>query len=250
MHGWRLTTAVLPAFLLAACGGVQIAPEPSLPKALIEVVPAKVGLVMTPEQRNFTHSESRTGMTYAIALGGGQQQLARRILESTFREVNEFPDLEAARQTADLQAVFEPRIEQFSFATAQETGGDYVAVTIRYRINVYAPNGERFDSLTLTGYGTATAEGLGSAQSLEEASKSAMRDAAARFLTQFPATEVARALGGGKKLEVSTEDAMRALAASGLRIEAIPIRVSRRTDPAWVPKKPEINSPSSLPAGP
>jgi hypothetical protein len=181
-------------------------------------------------------------MTWAISLGAGQQQLSRRVLESTFREINEFPDIENARSVSDLQAIFEPRIEQFSFATAQETGGEYVAVTIRYLINVYAPNGERFDSLTLTGYGTATADGLGSAAPMEEASRSAMRDAAARFLTQFPNTEVAKTLSAGKILKVTAEDALRALAASGLRIDAVPIRVSRRVNPDWKPAASSVSS--------
>ncbi|MFM8846123.1 MAG: hypothetical protein ACKOGN_09535, partial [Gammaproteobacteria bacterium] len=61
------------------------------------------------------------------------------------------------------------------------------------------------------------------------------RDAASRFLVQFPATETAKLLAGGQRLEVSAADAMRALAASGLRIEALPIRVSRRVDPNWKP---------------
>lgn len=250
MHWRRLTIIFCAALVLAACGGVQIAPQLQLPKALIDVLPAKVGLVLPAEQRNFTHTETRGGVAWTIMLGGGQQQFSRRVLESTFREVNEFADLESARLIADLQAVFEPKIEQFSFATAQETGGEYVAVTIRYRIDVYAPNGERYDSLTLTGYGTEPADGLGSASAMEEASKSAMRDAAARFLTQFPSTEVARVLGGGKRLEVTAEDAMRALAASGLRIEAVPIRVSRRSDPSWRPGSPTANSSTPAPVAP
>ena len=250
MHRWRLTAVCFSTLTLVACGGIQIAPAPQLPKALIDVVPAKVGLVIPADQKNFTHTETRGGMTWTISLGAGQQQLSRRVLESTFREINEFGDLENARSAGDLQAIFEPRIEQYSFATAQETGGEYVAVTIRYRINVYAPNGERFDSLTLTGYGTASADGLGSAAPMEEASRSAMRDAAARFLTQFPDTEVAKTLVAGKPLQVSAEDAMRALAASGLRIEAVPIRVSRRLDPNWKPAAPSVSSSAEAPAAP
>jgi hypothetical protein len=250
MHRWRLTAVFLSTFTLVACGGIQIAPAPLLPKALIDVLPSKVGLVIPADQRSFTHTETRGGMTWTISLGAGQQQLSRRMLESTFREISEFADLENARSAGDLQAIFEPRIEQFSFATAQETGGEYVAVTIRYRINVYAPNGERFDSLTLTGYGTASADGLGSAAPMEEASRSAMRDAAARFLTQFPDTEVAKTLVTGKQIQVSAEDSMRALAASGLRIEAVPIRVSRRVAPNWKPAVPTVNSSAETPAAP
>lgn len=250
MHRWRLTAVVFSTLTLVACGGVQIAPAPQLPKALIDVLPAKVGLVIPADQRKYTHTETRGGMAWTISLGAGQQQLSRRVLESTFREINEFPDLENARSATDLQAIFEPRIEQFSFATAQETGGEYVAVTIRYRINVYAPNGERFDSLTLTGYGTASADGLGSAAPMEEASRLAMRDAAARFLTQFPDTEVAKALVGGQRLQVSADDALRALAATGLRIDAVPIRISRRIDPDWKPAALAVNSSAQAPAAP
>ncbi len=235
MRRWQLVSIVLGSTALAGCGGVQIAPDPDLPKALVESVPAKIGLVMTAEQRNYTHSETRSGVSWVVELGAAQQKLSRTVLGATFRDVNEFTDLDAARAAPGFQALFEPRIEQYSFATAQETGGTYVAVTIRYRINVFSPNGERYDSLTLTGYGTALADGLSTSAPMGEATKAAMRDAASRFLVQFPATETAKVLAGGKPLEVSAADAMRALAASGLRIEALPIRVSRRVDPNWKP---------------
>ncbi len=238
MRRWQLATSVLVLAVLGGCGGVQIAPTPELPKALIPKVPAKVGLVMSAEQRNFVHNETRGGVSWSVTLGQGQQQLAREILGATFDQVTEFADLDAARNAAGLQAVFEPITEQYSFATAQETGGEYVAVTIRYRINVFAPNGERYDSLTLTGYGTALADSLGSSESMEEATEAAMRDAASRFLTQFPSTQVATLLAGGQRLEVTAEDALKALAAAGLSIEALPIRVSRRVNPDWKPGPP------------
>lgn len=243
MRRWQLATGLLALAALAGCGGVQIAPTPELPKALVEKVPAKVGLVVTAEQRNLVHSETRGGVSWSVALGAGQQRFAQEILGATFGEVTEFADLDAARKTSGLQALFEPVTEQYSFATAQETGGEYVAVTIRYRINVFAPNGERYDSLTLTGYGTAMADGMSSSEPMEEATESAMRDAAARFLTQFSTTQVAKVLTSGKSLEVSAEDAMRALNAAGMKIEALPIRVSRRVNPQWKPTVPSSAGP-------
>jgi hypothetical protein len=253
MRRWQLAATLLGFVSLAGCGGVQITPDPEIPKALVEALPAKVGLVVTAEQRNYAHSETRSGVSWSVALGAGQQELARSILGATFREVNEFADLDAARAAPGLLAIFEPRIEQYSFATAQETGGEYVAVTIRYRINVHAPNGERYDSLTLTGYGTALADSLSTSEPMADATESAMRDAASRFLTQFPSTEAGKVLAGGKRLEVSAEDAMRALAASGLRIEAVPIRVSRRVNPDWKPASaaaPTIVPQASAPVSP
>ena len=224
MRRWQLATALLVLVSIGGCGGVNIAPDPDLPKALVEPIPAKVGLVMTAEQRNFVHSETRTGVVWTVALGVGQQELMRSVVGATFRDINEFDNLEAARATADLLAIFEPKIEQYSFATAQETGGEYVAVSIRYRIDVRTANGERYDSLTLTGYGTAMAGGFGSSESIEAATVAAKRDAAAKFLTQVGALPLVNELSAGRNLQAVPE----AAAIAAVKIEALPIRVSRR----------------------
>src|SRR5205807_873767 len=81
----------------------------------------------------------------------------------------EFKDLEAARAATGLRAVFEPLIDQYSFVIDRDTGGRYDAATIRYRINVYTPQGEKVDTLSLTGYGSALAQGLSSGKPLEPA---------------------------------------------------------------------------------
>ena len=151
MHRWRLTALLCVAGLAGGCGGVKIAPMPVFPKALIEPIPATVGLVLPAEQRDYRHEETRGGTAWAVLLGAGQQRFARTVMGAMFREVREFPDVAAASADKALQAVFEPHIEQYSFATAQETGGEYVAVTIRYRIEVLAPDGGVNDTLTLTG---------------------------------------------------------------------------------------------------
>jgi len=250
MRRWQLTIGLIGLSVLGGCGGVQIAPTPQLPPALVSKIPAKVALLISAEQRNFVHNETRSGVAWSVTLGEGQQRLAREVLGATFDQVTEVNSLDAARNLPGLQAVFEPITEQYSFATAQETGGAYVAVTIRYRINVFAPNGERYDSLTLTGYGTAPNAAMGTSGPMEAATKAAMRDAASRFLTQFPVTQVATALGGGKRLEVTADDALKALAAAGLRIEALPIRVSRRVNPAWKPALPPVAAAPALPPAP
>lgn len=213
------------ALLLAGCGGVVITPDPVLPRALIEPIPAKIGLLLTAEQKSFVHTETRNGVTWEVALGNGQQRLARTMFSSIFGEVQEFADLDSARTTSGLQAIFEPKIEQYSFATAQETGGEYVAVSIRYRIDVRTANGERYDSLTLTGYGTAMAGGFGSSESIEAATLAAKRDAAAKFLTQAGALPLVKELSAGRNLQAVPE----AAAVAAVSIEALPIRVSRRS---------------------
>jgi hypothetical protein len=215
------------ALLLSACGGVKIAPEPILPKPLVQALPAKVGVVIAEDMRKYAQSETRSGVDWNIALGAGHQKLAREVFAATFREALVFDDLDAARKAPGLQAIFEPRIEQYSFATARETGGDYFAVTIRYRINLLAPDGGKVDALTVTGYGNSGNGASGTSAPLEMASRAAMRDAAAKFLTQFPEMPVAKQLAAGTVLVAEASTAKPPMVAAQL-IEAVPIRESRR----------------------
>ncbi|MGH8286071.1 MAG: hypothetical protein ACRETT_09925, partial [Steroidobacteraceae bacterium] len=150
-----------------------------------------------------------------------------------------------------LKAIFEPRIEQYSFATARETGGRHYAVTIRYRINLYAPEGTLADTYTLTGYGSSLAKGMSSGGPLKRASLAAMRDAAAKFLVQFPDLPAGKRLAQNEPIvvEKSAENA-----ASGAEaIEAVPIYESKDASasppaPSAPPPTPEEQPPPKLTA--
>jgi hypothetical protein len=223
----RIAALGVAVLWLAACGGVKIAPEPVLPKPLVQPLPAKVGVVIPADMRSYSQSETRSGVEWNIALGAGHVKLAREVFAAAFRDSQVFDDLDAARKAPGLQAIFEPRIEQYSFATARETGGDYYAVTIRYRINLLAPDGGKVDALTVTGYGNSGNGTSGTSVPLEMASRAAMRDAAAKFLTQFPDMPVAKQLAAGEALVADASMATPPLVAAQL-IEAVPIHESRR----------------------
>jgi len=205
---------------LAACGPVNVRPEPKLPRPLLQPLPATVGLVIPSETRGYLHKETRYGVDWRVELGPGHVRMLHDVFADEFEHVEEFKDLEAARAAMDLKAVFEPRIETYSFVTARETvGGRYYAVTIRYRITLYTPAGEKSDSMTLTGYGNSLSKGMNSAKPLLNATVGAMRDAAAKFLVQFPG------LAAGQKLahnEAVAPEATVAVA-DNLQIEAVPI---------------------------
>ena len=209
---------------LTACGGVAIKPEPVLPKPLLQPLPADVGLVLPTELRNYLHKETRWGVEWRIALGPGHVRLMHDMFQDSFRRVQEFKDLPAARAAAGIEAVFEPRIDQYSFVTARDTGGRYYAATIRYRISLYTPQGEKFDTLTLNGYGSALAQGVSNGKPLERATLAAMRDAAAKFLVQFPQQPAGVQLAHDQPLVVQPATAT----ADNTQIEAVPIE---ETDP-------------------
>jgi hypothetical protein len=212
----------------AGCAKVILRPEGELPRPLIVKTPAKVGVVVTPETGNYTHKESRASVDYEAQLGDSHKQIVGEIFRAEFTEAKMFDSVDAARLEPGLHAIFEPRIEQFSFANAKETGGIYCAVTIRYQIRIYAPNGELVDNLSLTGYGSGPAPKIGNGEEeLAIAGYAAMRDAAAKFLTQFPLLEVAKPLLASQPLAPKVQPlpgSPEAIAvAADIAIEAVPI---------------------------
>jgi len=231
--------AVAAAATLAACGGVEIKPDPVIPRALVEPLPTAVGIIIPGDMRNFKQEETRYGSSWKIDLGAGHQHLVQHLFKAAFRDVREFPDLDSAKAASGLKALFEPRIEQYSFATARDTGGRYYAVTLRYRINMYTPTGELADSFTLSGYGSALAKGMSSGKPLEIASVGAMRDAAARFLVQFPSQSAGKTLAKNEPIAVEPKGAASSVNADPAGIEAVPIEeaesVSASAAPAATP---------------
>lgn len=194
---------VLGLALLAGCASnIALTPEPELPRALTVPLPATTGLVIDDALRRYRHEETRGNANWKVELGPGHERLVRDLFRASFAEVREYPDLGQARNQAGVDVLMRPAIEQFSFATANDTGRDYWAATIRYRLDVHAPDGEPVDTLTLSGYGSAR-DGGGQAASLRRATLAAMRDAAAKFLVQFPAHPVATSLKQGEPVRVS-----------------------------------------------
>lgn len=240
-RSFRLAAVVVSCAALGACNGVEIKPDAALPKPLVVVLPTRVGLIIPDEMRNFVHTETRWGVDWTITLGAGHTHLMHDVFADTFRDVQEFKDLSEARAASGLKAIFEPRIEQYSFVTARETGGRYYAVTLRYRINLYTPEGQQADSLTLTGYGSALAKGMSSSKPLQQASVAAMRDAAAKFLVQFPAQEAGERLARNEAIGVDKSPAM----ADAGGIDTVPIE--EPTDAAAIAPPPPPVKPAEPP---
>jgi hypothetical protein len=176
----RIALPVLVA-IVAGCGPVNVATDSAVPVPLVEPMPIAVGIYYSEDFSKAAHNEERWG--------------------TEFREVTRVEDLKSLPADPPYRAIIEPRIEQYSFITPRDTGAKYFAVTIRYRLNVYAPNGVLADSLTFTGYGSnGSGNGMTSTGPMVLATKAAMRDAAAKFLVQFPEQDVAKKLLAGQPL--------------------------------------------------
>jgi hypothetical protein len=190
------------ACLLAGCTSVKVSPDAQLPHAVMQPMNVHAGLVLEQELRTYVHEESRGGGQYAVDLGPGHEHMFKDVLGASIADLQVFNSVDAARAATGMQALFVPHIEQFSFATANETSGAYWAATIVYRISVLSPQGELVDTLTLTGYGSALGSGR-STLSLRVATQAAMRDAAAKLLVQLPRQALTQKMVAGQSLSAA-----------------------------------------------
>jgi hypothetical protein len=256
---WRRASLLLLASGFAGCGGVNVATESSVPVPLVDPMPLTVGIYYSEDFSKAAHSEERWGTEWKIDLGPYHVHMADKLFASEFRETVPVADLKSLPANPPYKAIIEPRIEQYSFITPRDTGAKYFAVTIRYRINVYAPSGELADSLTFTGYGSnASGSGITSTGPMVQATRAAMRDAAAKFLVQFPEQDVAKKLlAGAPLIEAQPQVAAAQGGAPGadkpptdkVQIDTVPI-----VDPAATPEPlppsagMPLPSPSATPA--
>ncbi|MFO0336418.1 MAG: hypothetical protein ACK53C_15635, partial [Pseudomonadota bacterium] len=195
-----LVLAATAAVALAACGGVRVKPVDDVPPPLVDEVALRAGVHYSDEFRRFVHREERWGTAWSVELGGAHVTKLDRLLKAMFPGLVEVADLAKPPQPA-LDLILEPRFEEYSFLTPRDSGADYFAVTIKYRANVYDGRGRLIDSLVYTGYGNSGSSGLTSAKPLEVATRRAMRDAGAKFATEFPAQETLAKLLRGEPVE-------------------------------------------------
>jgi hypothetical protein len=183
---------------LAGCGTVLVQPQPGLPPPLVEKLPAVVAIYYPAEFREFTHKEKRYQADYEVLLGPAHVANLTRLLQGMFARVVEVDDPARAREVdPDVAMVLEPRFEDYAFLSPRDMAGDFFTVTIRYRLNVYNPRGERVDGYVFTGYGRQKAGAMSSTEPLARATQRAMRDAGAKLAVELPVQDTVKRLLAG-----------------------------------------------------
>lgn len=203
---WRAGALAL-GLALAGCGTVEVQPQTELPPPLIDQLPATVGVHYPPEFRSYVHKESRYQVDYEISLGPAHVAKLTRLLQAMFARVVEVED-PAHPRAADpsIVMVLEPRFEDYAFLTPRDMVGDAYTVTIRYRLNLYDPEGARVDGYVFTGYGRQKSGSMSGSGPLVEATQRAMRDAGAKLAVELPEQDSVRLLLAGEKIVVKRDE--------------------------------------------
>ena len=222
---------------LSGCGPVRMEAKPQLPPPLIDRLPATVAVSYPAEFREYLYKEERYGIKYEFLLGPAHVVKLQRLLEAMFDRVVEVDDPSQARAVApDVRLVLQPRFEDYAFLTPQDMAGDYFTVTIRYRLDVYGPDGERVDGYVFTGYGREKEATLsGATDTLAAATQRAMRDAGAKLAVELTSQDTVRRLLEGEAVQPvrsETDEVEQALGSFGGPAEAQPSAPAEPAAPA------------------
>jgi hypothetical protein len=191
---WGL--GALALVVLAGCGPVRLIANTNIPTPLVVKMPIAVALFIPKEFSTYVHNEERWSTDWHVELGKAQSEGISRLMTAMFEQVVQVESVSAGQAHADngVRAILEPSVEEFAFVTPRDAGSPFFAVSIKYRVNIYLPNGKLADSWGFTGYGTAPAQGLSSAPPLQTATALAMRDAGAKLAVEFREQATVRGL--------------------------------------------------------
>ena len=194
--GWATAAAIsVIVALLTACGPVKLVATTNIPPPLVVKIPVSVALFVPKEFSGYAHDEERSGTDWHVEIGKAQTDGLTRLLNAMFQRVVLVDSLNSGPAAgADIRAILEPSLEEYAFVTPRDAGSPFFAVSLKYRINVYTPDGRLADSWAFTGYGTAPSQGISSDAPLTQATALAMRDAGAKLAVEFREQAIVRGL--------------------------------------------------------
>lgn len=237
----------LALVVLAGCGPVSLIANTNIPTPLVVKMPIAVALFVPKEFSTYVHNEERWSTDWHVELGKAQTEGITRLMSAMFERVVAVESVSAG-QDGGVRAILEPSVEEFAFVTPRDAGSPFFAVSIKYRVNIYLPNGKLADSWGFTGYGTAPAQGLTSAPPLQIATALAMRDAGAKLAVEFREQATVR----GLLPDGATADTLTKSAEQPAQGSSDPASSSNPATPAVTSAAPAVpvNTQQVLPAAP
>lgn len=171
--------------LLGACSNV-VPVTGTTPAPLIGSIPLTMGVQYEDSFRNYVYEQHPAdGGKWRIELGDLNIQFFDRVFSSMFRRVITVDGVPLEDQEQGVQAVLKPTIEEYGFLTPRDSGLKFFAVSIKYRVQMFSPEGELIASWPIVAYGKSQARGLTGKDSLQDATRLAIRDGAAAMVLDF-----------------------------------------------------------------
>ncbi len=171
---------------LAACTHV-VPVTGSIPTPVVQSLPLTVGIYMDEGFRSFSHAEKRgAGEEWVIGSGKLNEELFTSLFDAMFARTVQVDAPPSAGATGDgLDAVLQIKVSEFGFLTPRETGQRFFAVSFKYQILLWEPDGTRIADWRVVGYGKSPWSAFKDEIGLRNATAIAIRDAAAAVALGF-----------------------------------------------------------------
>lgn len=184
----QIRTTVLFGALasLAACAHV-VPVTGSIPTPVVGSIPITVGVYMDDEFRNFSHAENRQFRDeWVISSGQLNEELFTNLFDTMFERtvaIDTPPDRGVSR--SDLDALLQIKVTEYGFLTPRETGQRFFAVSFKYQVLMWQPDGTPIATWQVVGYGKSAWSAFQDVEGLSEATAIAIRDGAAAIALGF-----------------------------------------------------------------
>ncbi|WP_448566555.1 hypothetical protein [Thalassotalea ganghwensis] len=160
--------------------------EGTFPVPVVNQLPLRVGVVMSPEFRAYQYIETNEQRSeWEITIGNAQVDLMNTVFGAMFSQSVNIASV-APNQTPKFDLFIEPNLESFQYSVPRETRGKMYEVWLKYNIRVFDEQGQIIADWILTSYGkTPTAFFKSNEQALNDALVIALRDLGAGLSIRF-----------------------------------------------------------------
>ena len=174
---------IASALLISACSQ-HVVLSVDFPEPIVSQLTQPVIVYIAPELRRYVHRyEPEQGTDWTIVFGDSQEKLFRSVFSGMFEQVELVFDAEAIPEDA---TVFTPVMRDFQFSTPGMSKTDYYEVWVKYSLRLSRGSGKPLLDWPFTAYGREEdGGGRSAAGAMREASRRAMRDAAAAIVLNF-----------------------------------------------------------------
>lgn len=174
------------ALLLGACSQ-SVVVKTDFPDPLVEPLPLRVGVHYDSALTEYSYTEEvPSDSTWSFTLGEVNTKLFDGAFAALFEQTIAVEATGGTGAPYDgLNAVIEPSLEAFEFSLPRQSRSEQYSVWIRFRLNVYKPDGTLITGWPISAYGQSDSQTFGKTKSMQQATINAFRDAYASILIGF-----------------------------------------------------------------
>lgn len=182
----RWIAAGLMAVTAGACARF-VPVHGTTPAPLVEALPISVAVFYDEGFLTATHrAERHRERPWIVQFGEVNAELFDDVFRNMFERAERIEELPGEGGVVpNVDAILEPRIEEYALLTPDDSGLNYYAASIKYRIHLYAPDGSLIESWDVNAYGKSPVRLFRDEAALRKASMLAIRDAAASLALEF-----------------------------------------------------------------